>query len=326
MDENQTTVGKARRLWVPASLLVAFLGFSGLLAGVSWWFTAPLPSSSETEANDLASAVSPGRLHPTLDRDRGSDLDSEISKGLQWPEGRLEGVPAKQLLLDFLIRAARQLDQVEGYTANFRRQERINDELNSEQLLTLKVRHRPFSVYLKFQEPDNGKEALYAEGQHDNKVIANLGGLARRFVPRLPLDPEGPVALSENRHPITEAGLANLTHKLVHYRKLDLLDSRAETILDQFEDEQGVLWYRSLHTHPEQTEERPFARVEVLYCTNTLLPLQIRNYDWPKSGKYEDGQSVQLAERYHYEDLDLEATLSALDFDAANPDYSFRRY
>ncbi|CAN5700404.1 DUF1571 domain-containing protein [soil metagenome] len=320
MEENRPTIGKSRRLWVPASILVALLGFLSVLAGASWWFTAPL----ERSPTSLANAPYPsGRGGPTLDRPGRTET---TAPNVQWPEARLEGVPAKQLLLDELIRAARLLDQVDGYTATLHRQERIDDTLNAEQVLTIKVRHHPFAVYLKFQVPDNGKEALYVEGQHDNKVIANLGGVARRLVPRLPLDPEGPLALSENRHPITEAGLANLIHKLIRYRKLDLLDPLAETILDQIEDEQGRRWYRSLHTHPRQTDERPFARVEVLYCPRTKLPLHIRNYDWPESGTYEEGQPVQLAERYHYEDLNLDSSLSAQDFDASNPDYSFRRY
>jgi hypothetical protein len=33
-----------------------------------------------------------------------------------------------------------------------------------------------------------------------------------------------------------------------------------------------------------------------------------------------------LAERYLYENLDLDADLTALDFDPANPEYAFHRY
>jgi hypothetical protein len=35
---------------------------------------------------------------------------------------------------------------------------------------------------------------------------------------------------------------------------------------------------------------------------------------------------LQLAERYCYEDLKLDVTLTALDFDPANPDYGFHRF
>jgi hypothetical protein len=188
--------------------------------------------------------------------------------------------------------------------------------------MALKVRHKPFAVYLKFLAPRPGKEVVYADGHHDNKVIAHTPGVAGWLVPRLAVAPDHPLALAESRHAVTEAGLANLTRRLISFRELDLTESEAVTILDRVTDEQERTWLRSVHTHPHRHPDRPFQRTEVLYDPQTRFPIDIRNYDWPEPGHVGE---PDLAEHYRYEDLNLDPGFSPLDFDPANPEYAFRR-
>jgi hypothetical protein len=164
---------------------------------------------------------------------------------------------------------------------------------------------------------------LFAEGRHGNKVIAHNGDWTRRLIPRLAVAPTDPLALANNRHPVTEAGLVNLTRKLVGFRKIDLTDPEAVTILDRCVDAEGRSWLRSTHVHPTYHPERPFARVVVLYDPSTRLPLRITSFDWPKPGYEGD---LELAEQYDYSDLKLGAPLTELDFDPANPVYAFTRF
>jgi hypothetical protein len=241
----------------------------------------------------------------------------------EWPLGRLEGDEAKRLVLEVLVDVAARIDRVDGYTATLRKQERLRGTLGPEQTLAMKVRHRPFAVYLKFLAPVEGKEIVYAEGHHDNKMIAHSTGVSRLLVPRLAVPPDHPIALAEARHPVTEAGLANLSRRLVEFRRKDLDDPEAETILDRTTGPDGRSYLRSLHLHPHQAPDRPFPRVEVLYDPETRFPIQITNFDWPGP---EDKGDPPLAERYRYDDLDLDASLSALDFDPTNPAYAFHRY
>ena len=143
----------------------------------------------------------------------------------------------------------------------------------------------------------------------------------------LSVAPTDPIALADCRHPITEAGLANLTDKLVHFRRLDLTDPEAVTILDRTTDADGRTWLRSVHTHPHWKPERPFAHVEVLYDPETLLPRSITSYDWPRPGQ---ADGPLLAEHYAYDDLDRLTALAharvggptlasyAYDYDAAD--------
>jgi hypothetical protein len=301
-----------RRAWL--ILLLLFLPLMG--ATLCWWLTAPLDDDAPTpvETNRTATATTPAET-PVFDTDTKALPD--------WPETRLEGDPAKRLLLDTLLAVQKRLAAVEGYTTTFRKQERIGGVLGPEQTLTMKLRHRPFAVYFKYLSPHAGKEVVYADGHHENKIIAHSGGLARLLVPRLAVAPDHPLALADTRHAITEAGLANLVEKLIGFRRMDLEDPEAVTILDRTTDAQGRPWLRSLHTHPHFNARRPFARVEVHYDPESRLPLRIENYDWPGP---DDQGALLLAERYAYEDLDLDASLGPLDFDPANPDYAFHRY
>jgi len=277
---------------------------------VSSYLTVPLETPSSPTAPPPARAqvdsvlVSPTELPP-------------------WPSHRLEGDEAKTYLLNMLIAVDERLDQVSTYTATFRKTERINGVIGPEQTLAMKFRQNPFAVYFKYLDPTPGKEVVYAEGHYENKLIAHSTGVSRWLVPRLAVPPNHPIALAESRHPITEAGLGNLTKKLIEFRRIDLEDKEAVAVLDKVTDAHGKTWFRSFHQHFHKSPTRPFAQIEVFYDVVSHIPLKITNYDWPEPGG--DGQPV-LAERYIYEDLMLDASLSALDFDPANPAYTFHRY
>jgi hypothetical protein len=287
------------------------------LAATCWWLTEPLAGRSAGRRHAEAAPAAPVSL-PS-----GARAAPEARAPVAWPGGRLEGRDAKRLLLDTLVRVARRLNKTEGYTATFHKQERIKGELGPVQTLAMKVRHRPFAVYMRFLGPHQGKEVVYAEGRHDNKVIAHGGGFTRLLVPRLAVAPDHPLVLADSRHPVTEAGLANLTARLIHFRRLDMDDPEAVTVLDRVTDDRGRVHFRSVHSHPVFQEERPFARVEVLYDPENGFPVDICSYDWPAPGHT---GALRLAEHYAYDDIRLDADLTALDFDPANPNYAFHRY
>ena len=299
-----------RRTWWPA-----LAAPPALLALASWWWTEPL-------ADPGAKVSTPA---PAESRVKAPDPAPAAEAPAAWPETRLDGGPAKRALLDALLRAKSRLDKVETYTATFHKQERIKGVLGPEQTLEMKARREPFAVYFKFVTPQAGKEIVYAEGHHDNKLIAHAGGVSRLLIPRLAVPPDHPLALADSRHAVTEAGLHNLVDRLVGFRKLDLNDPEAVTILDRTTDASGRPWLRSVHTHPVRHDDRPFARVDVLYDPDTFYPLDIRNFDWPEPGQGPGGE-LALAEHYRYEDLDTSVVLTPADFDPANPSYAFRRY
>ena len=295
---------RLRRWWV-----VPLVAVPACFAATCWWLTASLDDPEPSTPVAAAAPVATPAPEP---------LPS-------WPEGRLDGEAAKRRLLDLLVGVTARLEAVEAYTATFHKQERLKGKLGAEQTIDLKVRHRPFAVYMRFHAPQDGKEVVFAEGRNGDKMIAHGGGFARLLVPRLAVAPDHPLALADSRHAITEAGLANLAARLVGFRKMDLEDPEAETVLDKITDAKGRVRLRSVHRHPHYHEGRPFARVEVLYDLDTTIPVDIRSFDWPGKGGDSSGELV-LAEHYSYDDLNFEAPLASIDFDPANPSYQFHRY
>ena len=309
--ETPTTASPRKMPWKP--WLLAFLLVTMVSLGLAYWFTEPMTDPATVAK--LRTEVIPSK----------SDVVEKAteSKVPEWPLTRLGGKEAKVLILKVLEHSAERLSKVQDYTATFYKQERIGGKLGPRQCIEMKVRHHPFSVYFLFVEPQKGREVVFAEGRHDNKLIAHGGGLSRLLIPRLAVAPDHPLALADSRHAITEAGIAALTQRLIGFRKLDLEDRQAETTLDRIVDEQNRPRLRSIHTHKFQTPQRPFVRVEVLYDPETLLPVNIRSFDWPKA---DENNEPRLAEAYSYENFKFDVRLSALDFDPANPAYSFHRY
>jgi hypothetical protein len=237
-------------------------------------------------------------------------------------EDRWEGVPAKRRVLELLDQALARLERAPGYTVKFRMRERIKGVLGPEQRLEMKLRHSPFAVYLRSLEPHAGREAIYAEGRNNDKLVVHQVDWTRHLTPRLVLAPTSGLVLAYSRHPITEAGLANLSRSLRKTAELDLGDDGTKTVLDRVADSEGREWLHSIHKYARPGPERPFARVEVFYDLPTSLPLRMSGYDWPRPGVV---SAPQLGEQHIFEDLNFEVTLSDQDFNPDNPSYDFKK-
>jgi hypothetical protein len=304
-------------MWACAAVL-AFVPVLG--AGIWAWLLGPAKPSAETMSMavaDLAADSGPVRGHEV------AASGTLAERGWAWPADRLDGDEAKELLLVMLEEVQTRLREVPGYEATFHRQERINGKLGAEQRIKLKVRHAPLGIYMRFVHPEEGKEVIFAEGKHDGHVLGHPGGLARHVAPLLKVPPDSRLAMAGNRHPVTDAGILALVHRLVGFRRLDLGDPNAETVLDRHTDSLGRAWLRSIHQHKNRKTERPFAYVEVLYDPETGYPHQITSHDWPEDGT---SGAPPLGERYRYEDLRVLADLTDEDFDPRNPAYQFKRF
>ena len=61
---------------------------------------------------------------------------------------------------------------MEDYTCTFFKRERIAGRMTSLHIMDMKVRTKPQSIYFKFQQPAQGREAIYIAGRHSGKVLA----------------------------------------------------------------------------------------------------------------------------------------------------------
>jgi hypothetical protein len=300
-----TPARRRRRLWATAALVV----LAPLVAlAVADRARSRLPAA-------LATATPPAPR-------QGADSGRVPSPG--WPERLTRGQPAKRALLAALEAACERLGRVEGYTATFRKRERIGGVLGPEQSMAMKLRHRPFAVYLKYLSHRAGREVIYAEGRNENKLVAHNGGWSRLIAPRLALDPTDPLALAHNRHPVTEAGLAHLARSLADACRDDLNDPGVAVTLDRV-TEGGRAWWRATQDYSVRRPGRAFTRVEVHFDPETGLPLRLDGYDWPEPGPAPAGDPP-LGEQYRFENLALDAPLGDPDFDPDNPAYAFDRF
>jgi len=304
---NATTTSPRRKFWWWL-LAVPVAPVFGL-----WWITEPLtdhPTSPPPAAPEEPIAIP-------------APVAKLVESPIVWPEGRMEGEEAKKLALASMIRSTGRLDRIGGYTATLRKRERMGGKLGPKLSLKMKVRNKPFAIYLKFLPPHAPKEVVYAEGHHDNKLVAHAGDWTRKLIPRLAVPPDSALALADSRHPVTEAGMVHLAHRLLTFREMDIGDPEATTVLDRCAAPDGRPVLRSVHVHTNPNAHRPFARVEVLYDAETQFPIRIESFDWPGPGHSGD---LDLAEMYAYDDLVLDAPLTPADFDPANPEYAFMRF
>jgi outer membrane lipoprotein-sorting protein len=211
------------------------------------------------------------------------------------------------------------LKSVKDYTAVFTKRERIKNRV-IQQTMDLKFREEPFSIYLKFQPPyAPGREVLYIDGQNSGKLLAHESGL-KSIAGTIALAPNSPDAMFENRHPVTELGLAKM---------LDLCLEQWESETQYEECE--VKYYNEAKlgttecliiesTHAQARPHFKFHRTRLFLDKKSNLPVRVEQYGFPDR----PGVEAPLIEEYTYSALQINPGLSDRDFDRRNPGYAFR--
>jgi hypothetical protein len=211
-------------------------------------------------------------------------------------------------------------ERIVDYMAILIKQECVDGELKNVEHMFVKVRHEPFSVYLRFLGPEKvqGQEALYVEGQNDGKLIAHGVGLKSVFGTRA-LDPNGYLAMKGNKYPITDIGIVNLVDKLIEVGEQDV--KYGECKVNYYENakvnDRVCTCVEVIHPVPRTNFRFHIARI---FIDNELnLPIHYASYDWPKK----EGEKPPLIETYTYNNLRLNVGLTDHDFDRHNQKYNF---
>jgi hypothetical protein len=229
-----------------------------------------------------------------------------------------------------LEQGRRRLADVSDYTCTFFKQERLGTELSEGQIMELKMRHKPFSVYMKWLNGEKGRELLYVDGEQDNKMIVHPGGWKARIVPSIKLEPDSSLALSESRHPVTMVGLLKLSDEIITRRKTEIehrCPVRCQFIENETANERPCYCFVSTYLDRKTSEEY---RKSIQYIDREwLLPISVKNFAWPEAKQTfaNDGalDEATLIEHYAYTELQLNQQLANDDFDRANKAYNFRR-
>ena len=205
---------------------------------------------------------------------------------------------------------------VESYTARFARQEVVASALRPREEALLKFQ-RPEQIYLRWIEgPPRGRELLFVRGRHGDRALIHEPGLLTGLFTVL-LAPDSPRVLSESRHPISDIGLGRLIDLILGTARR--ARERGElAVSDAGLVEQGGGPRRRL----ELRVPRGAGPTEDV--RRALITLDVAS-GLPVATVLSDDRGRTVAE-YAYGDLRLNPSLSALDFDPANPAYGFPRW
>lgn len=123
------------------------------------------------------------------------------------PAPPIDELDAIEVAID---RGLSRLDSLRNYRVSLDRQELVRETLQEPETVTLNVRTEPFAVRLEWPDgPSKGREVLYSEAECNGLMHVKM---AKTLIPIPPmqLEPTSPIALSNARHPITEAGLRHI--------------------------------------------------------------------------------------------------------------------
>ena len=122
-----------------------------------------------------------------------------------------------------LEQGRKRLADVSDYTCTFYKQERIGSELGDGQIDRAEDAAQALQrLHEMAQRRQRARGALRRRRADDNRMTVHPGGWKARIVPAIKLDPEGSLAMSEARHPVTMVGLLKLCDEIIARRKSEI--------------------------------------------------------------------------------------------------------
>jgi outer membrane lipoprotein-sorting protein len=213
------------------------------------------------------------------------------------------------------------VEKIQDYSATLAKRERIGGKVRDYEYMFLKLRQRPFSVYMSFLGPQElrGREVIYVEGQNGGNMWAHGVGLENTMFGTVSLKPDGPVAMRNQRYPVTELGILNLTRRLVEVGEQDVKYGECDVKYYKGVKVQGRVCTCIEVVHPQPRRNFRFHLARIFVDDELNLPIRYESYDWP-----EKGRKMDLMEEYTYTNLKLNVGFTDADFDYRNPKYHFR--
>ncbi|MCA9055982.1 MAG: DUF1571 domain-containing protein [Planctomycetaceae bacterium] len=251
-----------------------------------------------------------------------------------YDDGVLRGKWALQMNTLMLQRGVERFRDIDSYKFTLTRQERVGGDLLPPQVMDVKLRHAPFSLYMKWLAGEGagvkGRQLLFVEGQNDDKLIILPGGLAGRLTGALELSLDDPLVTAEARHPANECGLLRLAETVLGHHVKDL-EHGCHGVQCEFHDNQVFNerpCYLFMATY-ESPERSPTYRKVAMYIDKELsMPICINNYTWGNDIPPEELDQLTLVEAYSYSDITIdtrEASLTEDDWNRDNSKYRMRK-
>ncbi len=213
------------------------------------------------------------------------------------------------------------LEKLQDYSAVVEKRERVDGKVGEPQYMFVKVRHKPFSVYMYFMGPPElkGREVIYVEGQNDGKMWAHGTGVQKTLFRTVSLVPDGVIAMRGQRYPLTELGLLNLVDRLIEVAQDDIKYGECDVKFFEGAEINNRKCTVIQVVHPVPRRNFLFHVARIFIDDELNIPIRYEAHDWPKN----PGDPPQLMEEYTYVNLKLNNGFTDADFDIRNPNYSF---
>ncbi|MCO6044462.1 DUF1571 domain-containing protein [Aeoliella sp. ICT_H6.2] len=209
---------------------------------------------------------------------------------------------------------------VHDYSCTFWKRELIDGKLQDYNCMSMRVMHDPFSVHLLFKKPKQGQECLYVEGQNGGKMRARGHGWRATVAGVLTLDPTKGMAMEGQRHPITMAGVKNLTDQLITIAENDMqygeceVKTYSDATLGKGEAARPAVMLEI--THPVPRREFKFHVAKIYIDKELKIPVRFEAYDWKK----DSNGNPELVEFYMYTDVKINNGYTTAHFSEAHPE------
>lgn len=214
----------------------------------------------------------------------------------------------------------RDIEAIKDYRCMVVKRDRSDGELGEPQYMEVKIRHQPFSVYVKFLGPAEvkGREAIYIEGQNGGDLLAHGTGV-ERVIGTVSIAPDSVLAMRGQRYPLTKIGVLNLTRELVTVGQHDMKFGECEVKYFRNAKVNDRVCTCMQFEHPIPRREFRFHVARIYVDDELELPIRYEAYTWPEK---QGGEPV-LDEEYTYLNLKTNVGLTDDDFDTRNPGYDF---
>jgi hypothetical protein len=201
---------------------------------------------------------------------------------------------------------------IRDYKCVFVARENLRGKQGEDQIIHMKFRQSPFSVYMSWARPASmaGQEVAFVQGKNADKLrVRNVGLL--KVAGFMSIDIDDKRTLEHSRHTIREAGIGNLIDRTAQNWQFDRQSGKAVTRISEYSfDNRACYKIETIHT---ARLPQFYSYKGVIYLEkNSKYPLRNENYSWPVPGGNPAGD---LMETFSYTQIEFNKGLRDADFD-----------
>jgi len=307
------------RSWLPSVAACAVVLGWGLVSTA--WAVGPEDAQNRQPAAAASTVGKLPKMRPAYHVAERSEAAMAASAAPTLAPGQANEHPLMPVLR-WAYRGLGDIEKIQDYSATVAKRERIGGKLLDYEYMFVKLRHKPFSVYLYFLGPAEvkGQEVIYVEGLNNGNIWAHGVGIKNTMFGTLSLKPDGPVAMRNQRYPVTELGILNLTRRLVEVGEDNKNYGECDVKFYEGAKINGRVCTCIEVVHPVTRRNFVFHLARIFVDKELNLPIRYESFDWPK----DPGGPPELLEEYTYLNLKLNNGFADADFDIKNPSYKYR--